>query len=215
MMSDKPSIKFEIIRETLKQADNVLHIKTLCEIAGVSRAGYHKCLRAEPKRKEREQKDQNDFALVLKAYQHRGYNKGARSIHMQLLHQQPPIVMNVKKIRRLMEKYNLFCPIRKANPYRSMMRAMRTSHVSQNLLDRNFTTMGPHMVLLTGVTRIPAYVGETQRQLAGLFDHALNMDTGTKAMTQRMAQYDRLYEQTRRREAPPQPFQFECQPLNF
>lgn len=43
------------------------------------------------------------------------------------------------------------------------------------------------MVLLTGITRIPAYAGETQRQLAGLFDHALNMDTGTKAMTQRMA----------------------------
>ena len=69
MMNDKSSIKFEIIRETLEQADNVLHIKTLCEIAGVSRAGYYKWLRAKPKRKAREQKDQNDFALLLKAYQ--------------------------------------------------------------------------------------------------------------------------------------------------
>lgn len=155
MMNNKPSIKFKIIQETLEQSDNVLHIKTLCEIAGVSRAGYYKWIRAEPKRQEREQKDQNDFALILKAYQHRGYNKGARSIYMHLLHQQPPIMMNLKKIRRLMEKYNLFCPIRKANPYRRMMRAMRTSHVSPNLLDRNFTTLGPRMALLTDITYIP------------------------------------------------------------
>lgn len=155
MMNNKPSIKFKIIQETLEQSDNVLHIKTLCEIAGVSRAGYYKWIRAEPKRQEREQKDQNDFALILKAYQHRGYNKGARSIYMHLLHQQPPIMMNIKKIRRLMEKYNLFCPIRKANPYRRMMRAMRTSHASPNLLDRNFTTLGPRMALLTDITYIP------------------------------------------------------------
>lgn len=80
MMNNKPSIKFKIIQETLEQSDNVLHIKTLCEIAGVSRAGYYKWIRAEPKRQEREQKDQNDFALILKAYQHRGYNKGARIV---------------------------------------------------------------------------------------------------------------------------------------
>ena len=34
-------------------------------------------------------------------------------------------------------------------------------------------------------------------------------------MTQRMAQYYRQYEQTRRRETPPQPFQFERQSLSF
>jgi hypothetical protein len=39
---------------------------------------------------------------------------------MSLLHRNPPVVMNVKKIRRLMDKYGLSCPIRKANPYRRM-----------------------------------------------------------------------------------------------
>lgn len=65
------------------------------------------------------------------------------------------------------------------------------------------------------ITRIPAYVRETQRQIIDLFDHALNMDAGTKPMTQRMAQYYRQYEQTRRREVPTQLFQFERQSLSF
>ena len=68
---------------------------------------------------------------------------------------------------------------------------------------------------LKRITRIPAYVGEIQRQIIDLFDHALNMDAGAKPMTQRMAQYYRQYERTRRREAPLQPFQFERQSLSF
>jgi hypothetical protein len=38
--------------------------------------------------------------------------------------------MNPKKIRRLMNKYGLFCPIRAANPYRRMAKAMQTSKVA-------------------------------------------------------------------------------------
>ena len=49
---------------------------------------------------EREKQDQADFELILKAY-HRGYDKGARSIYMRLLHDRT--VMNIKKIRRLMK----------------------------------------------------------------------------------------------------------------
>ena len=48
----------------------------------------------------------------------------------------PPIIMNVKKIRRLMKKYNLFCPIRKANPYRRMAKALQTNNVADNILNR-------------------------------------------------------------------------------
>ena len=62
--------------------------------------------------------DQKDFELILEAYKYRGYDKGIRGIHMHLLHQDPPILMNVKKISRLMKKYGLIYPIRKQNPYR-------------------------------------------------------------------------------------------------
>ena len=67
----------------------------------------------------------------------------------------PPVVMNLKKIRRLMEKYGLFCPIRGANPYRRMAKALRTSNVADNLVQREFTVHGPRAVLLTDITYIP------------------------------------------------------------
>ena len=74
---------------------------------------------------------------------------------MSLLHRDPPVVMNVKKIRRLMDKYGLSCPIRKANPYRRMAKALRTSNVADNLLKREFRKYGPRMVLLTDITYLP------------------------------------------------------------
>jgi len=67
----------------------------------------------------------------------------------------PPVVMNLKKIRRLMRKYRLVCPVRRANPYRRMAKALRTSHVASNLLEREFECYGPRIVLLTDITYIP------------------------------------------------------------
>ena len=65
--------------------------------------------------------------------------------------------MNVKKIRRLMHKFNLKCPIRKANPYRRIAKAMQTSRVAPNILNRNFNAHGARKVLLTDITYIPRY----------------------------------------------------------
>lgn len=147
--------KFEVIQKTLNEADNQLSVSMLCEIAGVSRSGYYRWVKAVDVRDKREKKDREDFELILKAYNQRGYSKGARGIHMCMLHWNPPIVMNVKKIRRLMDKYGLMCPIRKANPYRRMAKALRTSNVADNLLKREFTEHGPRRVLLTDITYIP------------------------------------------------------------
>ena len=74
---------------------------------------------------------------------------------MRLLHSDPPVQMNVKKIRRLMDKYGLFCPIRKANPYRRMAKALKTSNVAGNLLNREFEAHGAREVLLTDITYVP------------------------------------------------------------
>ena len=107
--------KFEIINETLKEEDNLLSVSMLCDIAGVSRSGYYRWIKTEGIRKERENKDRADFELILKAYNQRGYSKGARGIYMCMPHWDKPVVMNLKKIRRLMNKYGLICPIRKAD----------------------------------------------------------------------------------------------------
>lgn len=145
-----PEIKFALIREATLQDNNLLKISKMCEIAGVSRSGYYNWCNSEGSRKAREDSDRGDFELILEAYKFRGYAKGARGIHMRLLHS-PGIIMNVKKIRRLMRKYNLRCPIRKANPYRRMAKNLATSNVADNVVNREFKRK-PRMVLLTDIT---------------------------------------------------------------
>jgi transposase InsO family protein len=154
MILDKPEAKFQIIHDILSDEQNVLSVAEMCDTAGVSRSGYYRWMNAADTRQQRETEDREAFALVLSAYRRRGYSKGARSIHMCLLHSNPPVLMNLKKIRRLMQKYNLFCPIRKANPYRRMAKALQTNNRADNLLQREFTKYGARRVLLTDITYI-------------------------------------------------------------
>lgn len=130
--------------------DSMLHIAWLLDAAGVSKSGYYEWLRSEERREKMEAQDRRDFELILRAYKHRGYQKGARSIQMRLLHE--GVQMNLKKICRIMKKYGLFCPIRKPNPYRTMLKATRSSKVAPNLLNREFKAFGPRKALLTDIT---------------------------------------------------------------
>lgn len=194
-----PSCKFEIIHDTLAANENQLSVSELCQIAGVSRSGYYNWLAGAEKRAKKEVQDQEDFQLILEAYRFRGYNKGIRGIHMRLLHLKPPIIMNPKKIRRLMRKYGLFCPIRKANPYRRMAKAMKTSHVSDNLLHREFEAHGPRYVLLTDITYIPLNDGFcylstildafTKQVLAHVLSESLEVDFVLETVTQLMEKH--------------------------
>lgn len=146
---------FEIIEQTRKSSAGMISVKELCQIAGVSRSGYYAWLKAAPIREQQEEQDRRDFDLILAAYKMHGYTKGARGIYMALLHMDPPVIMNLKKIRRLMDKFNLLCPIRKANPYRRMAKELKTSNIAENLLKREFECYGPRMVLLTDITYLP------------------------------------------------------------
>ena len=146
------SAKFEIIHNATCRDNNALSIAKMCELANVSRSGYYEWIAAEPYRQKREDSDKADFDLILEAYKHRGYAKGARSIYMRLLHTN--VTMNLKKIRRLMHKYGLKCPYRGPNPYRQMAKALKTNTVFPNEVDRKFLAGGVRKVLLTDITYI-------------------------------------------------------------
>lgn len=70
-------------------------------------------------------------------------------------------VMNHKKIRRLMAKYNLFAKIRRANPYRKMAKATKEHLTCPNLLNREFKQKEPGKILLTDITYL--YYGKGQK----------------------------------------------------
>jgi len=180
------SCVFEVIFQTVQQSENKLSVSRLCELAGVSRSGYYAWVNAAPLREAREEQDRKDFEMILIAYQFRGYDKGARGIHMRLLHLETPVNMNLKKIRRLMKKYGLMCKVRKANPYRRMAKALKTSNYAANILDRQFMAYGPRIVLLTDITYIPyngtfAYLSVimdafTKQVLAHVLSDSLEVD---------------------------------------
>lgn len=194
-----PSSKFQIIQEVLSQDGNLLTVSDLCRTAGVSRSGYYNWLHSADAREKRETADLEDFQLILDAYRFRGYDKGARGIQMRLLHLTPPVIMNIKKIRRLMSKYGLFCPVRKANPYRRMAKALRTNHVADNLVNREFEEHGPRKILLTDITYIP-YAGRfcylstildafTKQVLSYVLSESLELDFVLKSVEQLIADH--------------------------
>lgn len=143
-------VKFRLIQDAISSDSNLLSISALCRIAGVSRSGYYNWVGNEGHRRQQENADKADFDLILEAYRFRGYPKGARAIHMRLLHTGKR--MNMKKIRRLMKKYGLVCPIRCPNPYRRMTREMQTNHVASNVVNREFRLHGARKILLTDIT---------------------------------------------------------------
>lgn len=150
-MNDSSRI-FEIIYNTMQQNHITMSVKTLCAMAGVSRSGYYDWLKATSSRELRKQRDWNNFELILTTYKMHGYSKGAKGIYMALLHMDPPVVMNLKKIRRLMDKFNLSCPYREPNSYRRMAKALKTSSVADKLLQREFEAYEPRIILLTDIT---------------------------------------------------------------
>lgn len=128
-------------------------VKYLCKVAGVSRSGYYNyfSLKSQQQRKKREERDEEVKEIILKAFRFKRRKKGARQIKMTLTGQFN-VVYNLKRIRRIMNKYDIICPIRKANPYKRMMKATHEHSVVPNLLNRQFKQGIPGKVLLTDIT---------------------------------------------------------------
>jgi len=110
--------------------------------------------------------------IILKAYHFRGYKKGARQIKMTLENQYK-ITYNLKRIRRIMKKFNIICPIRKANPARRMAKATKEHRTCPNNLHRNFKQGVAGKVLLTDITYL-TYGGGKRAYLSTIKDAETN-----------------------------------------
>lgn len=157
---------------------NRLKINHLLAIAGVSKSGYYGYINETESKQTREFNDEEDFELIMRAYRFKGFNKGARQLKMTLEHNFQTI-MNLKKIRRLMKKFGLYCPIRKANPYKRMAKTLKTSHVAPNKLERKFKDGNPNQILLTDITYL-TYDLNQRAYLSGIKDGVTNEMHGYK-----------------------------------
>lgn len=146
----------------------------MCKVVGVSRSGYYKFFSKNAKntRIQRESLDEISKENILKAFNFKNHKKGARQIKM-VLQNQFDIIYNLKRIRRIMKKYNIICPIRKANPYRRMMKATKAHTVVPNLLNRKFKQKTPGKILLTDITYL-TYKNNQRAYLSTIKDSSTN-----------------------------------------
>ena len=156
----KSSEAFELIIKLTNKYNLKNMVTYLCEVANVSRSGYYAYIKSKPNKLKREQSDLKLKKLILKAFDHRGYKKGSRSIKMVLENDFNKII-NRKCIQRIMRKYEIVCPHRKPNPYRRMAKATKEHSTVPNLLNRNFKQSIPGKVLLTDITYLHYGDGNT------------------------------------------------------
>lgn len=122
-------------------------IKLLCVIANVSKSGYYKWL----KKTDEIPKDYDDYLLVKEIFEAGKSKYGWRQIRMNL-ERKKKIIMNHKKIIRIMNKYNLVAKIRRRNPYKAIMKKTAEHRTFENKLDRNFNQIIPCKVFCTDIT---------------------------------------------------------------
>ncbi|MFL2141765.1 IS3 family transposase, partial [Ruoffia sp. FAM 26254] len=143
-----------MIQETYEAPENTMTIEALCQQCGVSKSGYYRWKKmTQVNIEKREREDQRDFSLVLEAFNYRQKPKGQRQILMYLAHNRTPMCRS--KIRRLMKKFNLVCPIRKPRFQRQVSAEYQAEHVKPNYVKREFRAYGPRSVLLTDITYLP------------------------------------------------------------
>lgn len=198
----KAAIIFKLIEEIILKYNFKNMISHLCKISEVSKSGYYNYIKSSESRRIREEKDLQLKDIILKAFNHREYKKGSRSIKM-VLENEFNLIINRKCIQRIMRKYNIKCPIRKANPYKRMMKATKEHTVVENSLNRNFKQEVLGKVLLTDITNIPygasfmAYLstikdGSTNEILAYNLSSRIILDIATETIEKLIVQNKNL-----------------------
>lgn len=149
-------------------------VSYLCGLMGVSRSGYYNYFNEQSAQSRADQDAADDVVkkIILKAFHFRGRKKGARQIKMTLQNQYS-ITYNLKRIRRIMKKFGIICPIRKANPYRRMIKATKEHRTCPNKLNRNFKQGVAGKVLLTDITYL-TYQGGKRAYLSTIKDAETN-----------------------------------------
>lgn len=125
-----------------------MNIGILCSIDSVSRSGYYRWLA----RSGKTDKDHADYLLIKEVFETGKKKYGWRSIQMNL---PKGIIMNHKKIKRIMKKYHLVCKIRRANPYKQIAKATQEHRTFNNQLNREFKPVLPFKVFCTDITYLP------------------------------------------------------------
>ena len=169
------SEKFELIR-ILNQKSG-FKITYLIKIAEVSKSGYYNYISEESEyhRYKKFERETKDIKRVVDKFNEYKFKKGSRQIKEQL--ETDGILMNLKKIKRIMRENNLTTKVTRINPYKRMMKAIEENSYAPNTLNRQFKEYHPGDVILTDITYL--YYGKSQKAyLSAIKDPVTNQIVG-------------------------------------
>ncbi len=121
-------------------------------LAEVSKSGYYKWV----KRPHVMSAFEEDIVGLFHFYKSR---KGARSLKMRLFRDLNAVV-NLKKIRRIMKKYQLITKVRRKNPYKAVFKTGEDHKVLPNILSRDFVVPEVDRFYSTDITYLPYGKGQ-------------------------------------------------------
>jgi len=128
------------------------HIRILLQIADASQSGYYKWKKLAHASKTKDHKEQSDLELIQEISLTSKQKYGYRMITMILSTR--GIIMNHKKVLRLMNKYDLLAKVRRRNPYKQIMKRTLEHRVAPNILSRAFQWFVPLRKLWADITYI-------------------------------------------------------------
>jgi putative transposase len=133
--------------ETIKEMKEEYPLVELCSIADVSRAGYYKWIATAEARKARAERDVFLKEHILAIHRLRPYF-GYIRMHTAL--GKEGLVVNHKKVRRLMRELGIRSVIRKKRPFAGR----KPSVLFSNILNREFTAEAARTKLVTDITYV-------------------------------------------------------------
>lgn len=120
----------------------------MCKIANVSKSGYYKWLKNKDKISFQKILE---YTLIKNLFLNAKGIKGIRRIKMEL-EDTYGIVLNRKKISKMMNELNLITKTRKKNPYKQYLKENSEKFYCENLLQRNFKDKLPYRALAIDIT---------------------------------------------------------------
>jgi putative transposase len=133
--------------EVISDLENRYPITLLCRIAEVSRAGFYKWKNTRPARMHRSTRDgdlKEHILAIHRLHPYYGY------IRMRTALQREGLLINQKKVRRLMRELEIRSVIRKKRPFAGR----KPSVIFENVLAREFTAEQPAQKLVTDITYV-------------------------------------------------------------
>lgn len=138
--------------EAIYKLSHIFDVKILCQISEVSLSWYYKHKKLILTHSTKQEREKQEVELIRELSVQSKQKYGYRMITMKL--KQNKVIMNHKKVLRIMNTYDLLAKIRRLNPYKQIMKKTQEHRVAENRLNREFAWITPLTKVWTDISYI-------------------------------------------------------------